>query len=213
MTSKHWIIGFIGISFIVLSSLDWLQEYSDKNSPVIDADNSLPEYSMRNASITQYNDLGVKQYTIDAQQYQYFINTKVGKLTNPVIIMHTNKGAKWRISSQQGEIYPASGKQQETIELQQQVVVEQLIGMPLNLYTEHLTLYPEQEFATTQDDVMIEQRNSNTHGQGMQAKFAQEHILLGTVANSRGKTSITAKNKGESRWNAIFTKRWLRAYY
>lgn len=199
MTSKHWIIGFIGISFIVLSSLDWLQQYSEQDRPIINTDNALPEYSMRNATITQYNDLGAKHYVIDAQQYQYFINTKVGKLTKPVIIMHSDKGAKWRISSEHGEIYPANGQQQETIELHDQVVVEQLIGMPLNLYTQHLTLYPEQEFATTEDDVMIEQTNSNTHGRGMQAKFAQEHILLGTVASSRGKTIINANNKGESR--------------
>jgi lipopolysaccharide export system protein LptC len=90
------------------------------------------------------------------------------------------------VQSERGEVGP-EGKQVELIE-KVRVARTDAKGRPTILTTSRLTVFPDQEYAQTQQAVRIEAANGVTTAQGMKAYLNDSRMLL--QSNVRGQHEV-----------------------
>jgi lipopolysaccharide export system protein LptC len=102
-------------------------------------------------------------------------------LKNPHLIISEPKQAPWEIHANHGT---ATSKAQ-TITLSHHVhIVQHKPNEETEIKTEHLTYYPQEKKAKTNDEVSITQSGSQVQSKGMIADLTDNHIQL--LSNARG---------------------------
>jgi lipopolysaccharide export system protein LptC len=164
---------FVALALVILSSalaVNWILEDSPDQEKASKRND--PDLYMLGATISQYDADGELQHTLGAARLTHFPLTDLTTLKSPVIALGpSGETANWDISSQEGRILSESVYREEIIELWEQVLVEQTAANDrfILIQTSSLTVYPEREYAETDDKVYIDNETGRTTAAGMKA--------------------------------------------
>ncbi|WPC04329.1 LPS export ABC transporter periplasmic protein LptC [Pseudomonas benzenivorans] len=148
-------------------------------------DNTIDFYVI-GANTLQYQADGKLHYEMTTSKLEHIKATDITLLSEPNLHLYRGTQYPWKVRSVRGEVAP-EGKEVELID---QVRVERTDakGRPTILTTSRLTVFPEKEYAQTQQAVRIDAANGVTTAQGMKAYLNDGRMLL--QSNVRGQHEV-----------------------
>lgn len=153
-----------------------------------------PDLYMRNATITQFTEVGDKQHRIKAERFTHFPLTDITTLKQPDMTLYgTEPGADpWDIIAKNGRLLPQVVFRDEIIELWEDVLAIQTDtdGNFLNIRTNSLTIHPATDYAETDQKVIIDDNAGRTTAAGMKAYFEDGKFLFFSRDQERVKTIL-----------------------
>lgn len=144
-------------------------------------DNAIDFYAT-NTYTVQYQVDGKLHYELTADKVEHVKASDITLMTSPNMNLFRGTELPWKIRSERGEVSPGGVE----VELIDKVRVERTDakGRPTILTTSRLTVFPEKEYAQTQQAVRIDAANGVTTAQGMKAYMNDGRMLL--LSNVRG---------------------------
>ncbi|TBU82689.1 LPS export ABC transporter periplasmic protein LptC [Pseudomonas daroniae] len=148
-------------------------------------DNPIDFYAI-NAHSVQYLPDGKVQSDMTSDLLEHVQSTDVTLLTEPRMSLFRGTDFPWNVRSARGEVGPDG----DEVELIDQVRVERTDdkGRTTILTTSRLTVFPQKEYAQTQQAVRIDAANGVTTAQGMKAYLNDGRMLL--QSNVRGQHEV-----------------------
>lgn len=130
-----------------------------------------PDFFMEGAVVTQYRSDGVLEYRLTSDQVRHFEREAVTRLDVPHLVLFDPDRPPWAMSAERGTLRrPPAGAPEETVTLQNDVVLEQTRedGQHVRLTTRALTVYPRRQYAETDHDVIIDSLFGRTTATGLE---------------------------------------------
>ena len=145
-----------------------------------------PDLYMEQAVITQFRSDGVLKYRLAASEIRYFENQGLTRMTEPDLNLHNDTQPSWNLKSKHGYVRQrdtAAGVAEEVVFLREDVELSQQFkdGRHLDLRSATLYLYPDRQYAETDQDVMIDTDVGRTVAAGLKGDL--ENGLLNLVSN------------------------------
>lgn len=160
------------VCFIVLiaGATNWLLDQNVTEPPTRELSREDPDFFMINASITHFDNAGTVQHKLRASRFTHFPVDDITTLEDPDLDLFSDNGP-WNIASRKGRLFPKSTHEQDLVELWGHVVAarESGDGKFTNIQTDSLFIYPEHDYAETEDKVHIDDNSSRTTAAGMEA--------------------------------------------
>jgi len=182
--------------FLVLAAaLNW---YLDSKFEKTDAkliQKNDPDVYMTNASLTQFDTKGTIHHRIQASKFTHYPATDITTLMKPIITLYEDEGPPWNIKSHAGRIMPATTGTDSSLELWDSVLIERnhSDGEFINIRSENLTVLPEQDYAETDQTVIIDDNTGRTIASGMKAYLTPGRFLFYSSDKQRVSTIILPK--------------------
>ncbi len=137
-----------------------------------------PDFFMKNARITQYDETGRREGLMTASQVVHHPDSDITWLDNPDMWnWQDSTTPPWHSISDRGKLLPGG----ETLELYDNVVInraDQKGGAPLQLETDFLVVYTEQDKAETDHPVRISDESGVTTAVGMTTYYKESLVKL-----------------------------------
>ncbi|MFC0711688.1 LPS export ABC transporter periplasmic protein LptC [Azorhizophilus paspali] len=158
--------------------------FMDK-TPAASDDRAIDFYAT-NAYTLQYQAEGKLHYEMTAEKVEHLKTSEITLLTRPDLLLFRGTPIPWHVRSERGEVSPAG----DQVELVDAVRVERTDtqGRPTILTTSHLSVFPEREYAETQQPVKIEAANGVTTAVGMKAYLDDSRMHL--LSSVRGQHEV-----------------------
>ena len=131
-----------------------------------------PNLYMLNATINHFGPEGALQHRIDARRFTHFPMTDVTTMQFPALALgKTQDSDPWEITSSEGRILPSSDYREEVVELWSNVLASQSgkRNQFVTFQTNSLTVYPERDYAETDEPVFIKNQSGRTTAAAMKA--------------------------------------------
>jgi lipopolysaccharide export system protein LptC len=146
------------------------------------ADERTIDFYAETVHAVQFREDGKRDYDMHSDHLEHVQSTDVTYLTKPRMELYRGEDIPWHIRSERGEVGPEG----EQVELIDSVRVERTDtqGRPSILTTSRLTVFPDREYAQTDQAVRIDAANGVTTGQGMKAYLNEGRMIL--LSNVRG---------------------------
>ena len=160
-----------------------------------------PDLYMLNATITQYNDSGNIQNEISADRFTHFPLTDMTALISPNMRLFPDTDDEpWDIESKKGRLLSQSVYREQVVELWDDVLAIQqnVDGSFIHIQTQSLTVYPEREFAETDQKVYIDDNSGRTTAAGMKAYFDEGKFVFYSTPTERVHTIFLPEFKTSS---------------
>ena len=144
------------------------------------------DYYAVNARSVQYLPDGKVQNEMTSERLEHVQSSDTTLLTEPRMELYRGTNYPWKVRSARGEVGPDGNE----VELIDQVRVERTDdkGRATILTTSRMTVFPQKEYAQTQQAVRIEAANGVTTAQGMKAYLNDGRMLL--QSNVRGQHEV-----------------------
>ncbi|NJN50755.1 MAG: LPS export ABC transporter periplasmic protein LptC [Gammaproteobacteria bacterium] len=157
-----------------------------------------PDLYMEGATITQFNDDGSVRYRLASKEIRHFERDDTTRLREPVLTIHRAPEPPWWVSANHGYIrYREAAakdntqKNEEVVFLRESVVLEQrLEARHIRLTTESLYVYPERQFAETDQAVMIDTNAGRTRAVGLAGDLNAGLLKLSSGGDQRVHTIV-----------------------
>lgn len=103
MTKLHWITALLGVLALIL--IAWNLSDTDNTAIQIPLNTGEPTYQSKQTSSVVYNLTGMLTYKLIADHIQYFDNTQITWLTQPIATMfNKNKVPTWTVKADQAKL-------------------------------------------------------------------------------------------------------------
>ncbi|MDC9719949.1 MAG: LPS export ABC transporter periplasmic protein LptC [Gammaproteobacteria bacterium] len=138
--------------------------------------NWIPDYYLTHATISQYDDQGVLSSSISAERFTHIREFGTTDMIRPRFNLYLQDSSAWFGKAEEGLILD-SGAQ---INLSGNVLVTNGpdILRPLSLKSQSLRLFPNQNYAESDDRVQLIGKHSHLTGKGMQLTLDSQRLLL-----------------------------------
>ena len=156
------------------------ERFLDK--PVVKVDDSAIDYYAINAHSVQYLPDGKLQYEMTSDKVEHLKASEVTLLTNPDLNMFRGTQFPWHVQSEHGEVNP-DGTQVELIDKVRITRFDEKNRRTL-ITTTRMTVFPQQQYAQTDQPVSIDGAGGVSTGIGMKAYLKESRIHL--LSNVRG---------------------------
>ena len=150
--------------------------------PVVRANESEIDYYAINAHSVQFLPDGKLQYEMTSDKVEHLKATEVTLLTNPDLNMFRGTEFPWHVQSEKGEVNP-DGTEVELIDSVRITRFDEKNRRTL-ITTTRMTVFPQQQYAQTEQDVRIDGAGGVSTGKGMKAYLKESRIHL--LSNVRG---------------------------
>ena len=195
--ARHWrALAGIVAGGIVLAILG-LSLFSSSSNPARALPDELrgePDLYMRDALITEFEADGSMKYQLASQQIRHFESDQLTRLTTPDLALYHPTQPPWEISSKHGYIRETRSRQSsdELVFLRENVELKQVYtdGRHLRLRSPALYLYPDRQYAETDQDVMIDTDVGRTKAVGLQGDLQRGSLNLFSSTAQRVHTII-----------------------
>lgn len=161
------------------------ESFMDDAAPTA-ADPNAIDYYVINGRSVEYMPDGALRYEMTTTKLEHVQASDVTLLTTPDLQMYRGTEYPWHVQSDRGEVGP-KGKQVELID-NVRVARTDAKERPVILTTSRLTVFPDQEYAQTEQDVRIEAANGVTTATGMKAYLNDSRMHL--LSNVRGQHEV-----------------------
>ena len=172
------------ISALVLT-LVYMYSGEDAPTPLPPELADEPDVYIEGAAITKFTEDGGIRYRLWADRIKQFEQRSVTYFDNPVISLHQQVGPPWQAKASRGEIRqrPVDDGTEEHLHLADRVKFTRQYedGRQFALTTAALDVYPERQYAVTDQAVMIETSGSKTTASGFEADMERGWMKLLSV--------------------------------
>jgi len=186
VNNRATILASLILVFAIATNL--MLEQSDDSLPPAPMRQNDPDLYMLNATITQFDDDGDLQHKIKADRFTHFPLTDMTSLKFPNLqLFPDSKKEPWNIEAKNGRLLSQSVYREEVIELWDDVLAVQQTGNGhfIHIQTQSLTVYPEREYAETDQKVYIDSNSSRTSAAGMKAFFRGGKFIFYSTPTER----------------------------
>ncbi|MCZ6709508.1 MAG: LPS export ABC transporter periplasmic protein LptC [Gammaproteobacteria bacterium] len=154
-----------------------------------------PDLYMEDAIITQYQSNGSMKYQLASHQIRYFERDNLTRLTAPRLTLHNESQPPWHVESDHGYVRRRTnhlGVSEEVVFLRRNVKLEQRYedGRHLRLESPSLYVFPDAQYAETEQDVIVDSDISRTKGVGLQGNLQNGVLKLFSSAQQRVHTIV-----------------------
>ena len=154
-----------------------------------------PDLYIEGAVITQFREDGAPKYRLASELIRHFDLDKLTYLQAPVLTLYSRDNPPWHLESLHGHIRQRptqSGGTEEVVYLKESVAVRQQFddGRHTSLYTPSLDLYPDRQYAETDQDVMIDTDVGRTLAVGLEAYLERGLLKFSSTADQRVHTIV-----------------------
>ena len=156
------------------------ERFLDK--PVVAVDESAIAYYAINAHTIQFLPDGKVQYEMTADKVENLKATDVSLLTNPDLNLYRGTEFPWHVTSKRGEVNKG-GTQVELIDSVRVARTDDK-NRDTIITSSRMTVFPQQQYAQTEQDVRIDGAGGVSTGKGMKAYLKESRIHL--LSNVRG---------------------------
>ncbi|MDA0272916.1 MAG: LPS export ABC transporter periplasmic protein LptC [Proteobacteria bacterium] len=163
----------IVLSTLILAfalTINWVMVESEDTEDLTPGNE--PDLYMLNATINQFDEEGELQHQIAANRFTHFPLTDLTTMKSPALALgRTRDSNPWEITSNDGRILPSSDYREEIVELWSNVLASKSASGSefINIQTNSLTVYPERDYAETDEAVFIDNQSGRTTAAGMKA--------------------------------------------
>ena len=156
------------------------ERFLDK-PPVSAAENPIDWYAT-NTHTLQYLPDGKLQYEMTSDKVEHLKATEVTLLTNPDLNLYRGTEFPWHVTSKRGEVNP-DGTEVELID-SVRVARTDAKNRDTVITSSRMTVFPQKQYAQTEQDVRIDGAGGVSTGKGMKAYLKESRIHL--LSNVRG---------------------------
>jgi lipopolysaccharide export system protein LptC len=149
------------------------------------AENDIDFYVI-NAKSTQFQPDGKLANRMTSDKLEHLKSSDITLLSKPDLLLYRGTELPWHVQSERAEVAP-EGTQVELIDAVR-VARTDAKGRPTILTTSRLTVFPDKDYAQTEQAVRIEAANGVTTAQGMKAYLNDGRMLL--LSNVRGQHEV-----------------------
>ncbi|AYC34238.1 LPS export ABC transporter periplasmic protein LptC [Pseudomonas cavernae] len=186
MLRKLLLTLFFGLAAALLVALGYWN-IAPENDKVANtgADTAIDFYAV-NARTVQYQADGKLHYEMTGTKIEHLKASDVSLVSQPDLQLYRGTPLPWHVRSERAEVSP-NGQEVELIDA---VRVERTDakGRPTIITTSRMTVFPDKEYAQTQQAVRIEAANGVTTANGMKAYLKDSRVLL--LSNVRGQHEV-----------------------
>lgn len=150
--------------------------------PAASVDESAIDYYAINAHSVQFLPDGKLQYEMTADKVEHMKVSEITLLTKPDLQMYRGTEFPWHVQSERGEVNP-DGSEVELIDSVRVARTDQKNRATI-VTSSRMTVFPQKQFAQTQQAVRIEAGGGVSTGVGMKANLKDSRINL--LSNVRG---------------------------
>ncbi len=191
MNRWSWLLVIFGCLALLLSLGDWKHiEVSPNERPVSAGE---PDLFMEKAAITQYGDDGTVRYRLLSSEVRHYEEDRITRLVAPTMTLYRAPQPPWFARSKEGLVHDTDtidGKRDEVILLRDDVHLEQQEPNRIEISTPTLYVYPDREFAETDQPVIIDTTSGRTHAVGMSGDLNTSLLKLSSSASERVHTIV-----------------------
>ncbi|WP_248732013.1 LPS export ABC transporter periplasmic protein LptC [Pseudomonas sp. MWU13-2517] len=156
------------------------ERFLDK--PVVQVDEGVIDYYATKAYSVQFLPDGKVQYEMTADKVEHLKASEVTLLTNPDMNLYRGTEFPWHVTSLRGEVNP-DGTQVELIDSVRVARTDEQKRDTI-ITSSRMTVFPQQQYAQTEQDVRIDGAGGVSTGKGMKAYLKESRIHL--LSNVRG---------------------------
>jgi len=116
------------------------------------------DYFMSDVDSARYTATGKMDYRFLASQVTHFPNPEYSIVEQPQFMIFRPDNRLWEITSETGRVDTDPVQNRQRVTLSNNVIITgtNADGRPVNIYTESLTVYPNEKSMNTQSDVLVE---------------------------------------------------------
>lgn len=152
------------------------------DQPVVQADQGAIDYYATNAYSVQFLPDGKVQYEMTSDKVEHLKASEVTLLTNPDLNLYRGTEFPWHVTSKRGEVNP-DGTEVELID-SVRVARTDAQNRETIITSSRMTVFPQKQYAQTEQDVRIDGAGGVSTGKGMKAYLKESRIHL--LSNVRG---------------------------
>ena len=178
---KFLVFGCIAAIFAAVGYWNISPERFLDKPPVTSVETPIDWYAT-NTHTLQYLPDGRLQYEMKSDKVEHLKATEVTLLTNPDLNMFRGTEFPWHVQSEHGEVNP-DGTQVELIDSVRITRFDEKNRKTL-ITTTRMTVFPQQQYAQTEQPVRIDGAGGVSTGKGMKAYLKESRIHL--LSNVRG---------------------------
>ncbi len=129
------------------------------------------DYFMSDIDSVHYLENGFTDYRFQATRLTHYPNPEQSILETPQLLLFSEDDSAWEIQAASGSIEFDPGRNQDRLELNENVIINGLTadGRAINIYTDSLTIYPEDKQLSTQSPVLFESAGFRSTSVGITA--------------------------------------------
>ena len=182
-------------SLIILFAIatNWVLDQEEQANDEAIMGRNDPDLYMLKAKITQFSLDGSRQHEILASRLTHFPLTDMTALIEPRVNLYARDPINpWTITADNGRLLPESQLRDEIVELWDNVLAEKSDskGDLVQFRTESLTIYTGQDFAETDQKVIVDGASGRTSAAGMKAYLKEGRYLLTSSKATRVMTTL-----------------------
>lgn len=166
------------VSLTVTFSFQLTEMFSEKTIPSEHARiQDEVDYSIENFNLTILDKSGKMQYHLSAASMLHYKESDITRLKGPNIELFRTPQEHWKIQANEGNVSPA-GKDvllEGKVHLQRTTSAQQ---KPFIMTTETLTIRPDDNTVSTQDNIQLQGNGVLIKARGMFADLEQENFQL-----------------------------------
>lgn len=134
-----------------------------------------PDYYFKNFSLTVTDKQGLLARRLDGAFMVHYADDDTADVDRPVLTTFKLNQPNWRLDAQTGWVGPDAG----LVQLRGDVTMGRRgDNSNLTIKTPALLVFPENDYAQTEERVVITEKTSTTEGLGMTADLDQKHLRL-----------------------------------
>lgn len=189
MNSRLWLV--IVVLFIAGFAYrnSVMKPVTSNSAPEIDVQITYDAYSSGIKSVL-YNPDGTIDYTLTASDQTHFLDDTT-VLTNPLVQLYQEAGARWNIVARSGRILGAAESDDiERLDLSDEVELYQMdeTGNRMMLGTEFISIYPRTKTMNTDQEVTMTTNTLTQTALGLRADLNQDTLTF--LSQVRGRYEV-----------------------
>lgn len=136
-----------------------------------------PDYYLVNFTLTTMGDNGIPKHQLSADNMSHYPDDDTARLENPHLVIYRNDTDTWDIRAEHGLVMDEG----QSVMLQGEVFIEQVStdsDRNLEITTRDLDVKTNEEFASTEQAIIIKDRYGVTEAVGMYADLKGRQLKL-----------------------------------
>lgn len=182
------------VCFIILiaGATNWLLDERVSEVETREPSRNDPDLYMVNADIARFDNTGKIQHKLRASRFTHFPVSDITILKDPNLDLFSDEDGPWNIAARHGRLLPESTHDQQLVELWEHVIAEKETpaGNFTNIQTESLFIFPQADYAETDQKVQIDDDSGRTTAAGMEAWFEAGRFHFYSQADERVNTVL-----------------------
>jgi lipopolysaccharide export system protein LptC len=190
MNRWPWLLVLFGCLALFIALGDWRHVDIASEQPVAAGE---PDLLMEQATITQYGDDGSVSYRLLSSEVRHYQAEQITHLAAPSLTLNRAPQPPWFARSDEGLVHDTTtpgDSATEVILLRDDVHLEQREPNKIEITSPSLNVYPDRQFAETDQPVMIDTTAGRSYAVGLSGDLNTGLFKLSSIESQRVHTIV-----------------------